>query len=57
MLHDIMKDLFLVQRWEGHVSIVDIIDVVVKLRNEISNVLHAFGGIVGYNEHDHRQCA
>lgn len=39
MLHDVMKELFLIERWEGHVPIVDIVNVVVKLRNKECNVL------------------
>ena len=39
MLHDIMKQLFLVERWEGHVAIINIVDVVVKLGDKECNVL------------------
>ena len=39
MLHDVMKQLFLVERWEGHVAIVNIVDVVVKLGDKECNVL------------------
>ena len=39
MFHDVMKDLFLVERWEGHVVIVDIVDVAVKLWDKECNVL------------------
>lgn len=43
MLHDIMKELFLVKRWEGHVPIINIFDVVIKLGDEECNVLAVFG--------------
>ena len=39
MLHDVMKQLFLVERWEGHVAIINIVDVVVKLGDKECNVL------------------
>lgn len=39
MLHDVMKQLFLVKRWEGHVAIVNIVNMVVKLGDKECNVL------------------
>lgn len=39
MLHDVMKDLFLIERWEGHVAIVNIVDVVVEFWDKERNVL------------------
>ena len=39
MLHDVMKQLFLVERWEGHVAIVNIVDMVVKLGDKECNIL------------------
>ena len=44
MLHDIMKYLFLVERWEGHVAIVNIVDVIVKVGDEECNVLNVYNG-------------
>lgn len=48
MLHDVMKELFLVKRWEGHVAIIDIVDVIIKLRDEECDVLQCFCGITDY---------
>ena len=39
MLHDVMKQLFLVEGWEGHVAVVDIVDMVVKLGDKECDVL------------------
>jgi hypothetical protein len=44
-----VKELFLIERWEGHVAIVDIVDVVVKLGDKECNVLQeGFGGMADY---------
>ena len=29
--HDFMEHLFLVQRWEGHVAVIDVVDVGVEI--------------------------
>ena len=46
MLHDIVEQLFLVERGEWHVPVVDVVDVVVELGNEECNVL----AICGWNQ-------
>lgn len=44
MLHNVLEHLLLIERWEWHVPVIHIVDVVVEFRNKECNVLRIWGG-------------